>query len=306
MPTSVLPNTPPAVPRRRPGRLLLAATASVALLASACGSGDETLDASTDDDATTETTSGDETAETTAPADDESPEPGQDGQDGRDGEAQPVAGESDYTPTLPMLDMTSPTIHTIDEIVMSDDGLTLGVRYQGAAEPCSGAVASVAEDDSTIIVTLETGLNPEAAAMSCIAEVMSYELAVGLDAPVGDREIISVGTEDGSTGSGDSDTSDGGSADGDTSGGDTGGGDTSSGDTSGENDDAMEDGDGLSSPESFVGLTLDEAGAKADAEGREWRISRQDDEQFGLTADYNADRVTFEVDAGVVTAVVAG
>jgi hypothetical protein len=51
----------------------------------------------------------------------------------------------------------------------------------------------------------------------------------------------------------------------------------------------------------FVGLSLDEAIATAEAEDRPWRIARQDDEGFALTADLWPGRVTFEVDDGIVT-----
>ncbi len=56
--------------------------------------------------------------------------------------------------------------------------------------------------------------------------------------------------------------------------------------------------------ESFVGLTVSEATARAEDEGRPWRIGRQDDESFVLTDDLVPGRVTFEIDDGTVTAAV--
>ncbi len=53
--------------------------------------------------------------------------------------------------------------------------------------------------------------------------------------------------------------------------------------------------------EAFVGLTISEATALADDEGRPWRIGRQDDEAFVLTDDLVPGRVTFEIDDGTVT-----
>ena len=53
--------------------------------------------------------------------------------------------------------------------------------------------------------------------------------------------------------------------------------------------------------ESFVGLTIPEATALAEDEGRPWRIGRQDDEAFVLTDDLVPGRVTFEIDDGTVT-----
>lgn len=53
--------------------------------------------------------------------------------------------------------------------------------------------------------------------------------------------------------------------------------------------------------ERFVGLTLDEAAALAETEGRVWRVAREDTTDFALTGDLNPGRVTFEVDDGIVT-----
>ncbi|MCH7586387.1 MAG: hypothetical protein IH941_14745 [Acidobacteria bacterium] len=50
-----------------------------------------------------------------------------------------------------------------------------------------------------------------------------------------------------------------------------------------------------------MGLTVSEAAALAEAEGRAWRIGRQDDAAFVLTDDPVAGRVTFEIDDGTVT-----
>lgn len=51
----------------------------------------------------------------------------------------------------------------------------------------------------------------------------------------------------------------------------------------------------------YVGLAIDDAIVRAEAEGRPWRIARQDDEHFALTADLRPGRITFEIDDGVVT-----
>jgi hypothetical protein len=51
----------------------------------------------------------------------------------------------------------------------------------------------------------------------------------------------------------------------------------------------------------FLGLTLDGASALAERQGRQWRVAREDGEEFALTADLIDGRVTFEVDNGIVT-----
>jgi hypothetical protein len=53
--------------------------------------------------------------------------------------------------------------------------------------------------------------------------------------------------------------------------------------------------------ERFVGLTLDDASALAETEGRLWRVAREDETYFALTGDLSPGRVTFEVDDGIVT-----
>lgn len=54
--------------------------------------------------------------------------------------------------------------------------------------------------------------------------------------------------------------------------------------------------------EDFVGLSEDEAIELAEGDGRSWRISRDGDQDFVITDDLEARRVTFEIDDGVVTA----
>lgn len=58
---------------------------------------------------------------------------------------------------------------------------------------------------------------------------------------------------------------------------------------------------GDSAAEAYVGLSKRAAIAKAKAEGRDWRITREDDETFPGTLDYVETRVNFEIDDGTVT-----
>ncbi len=53
---------------------------------------------------------------------------------------------------------------------------------------------------------------------------------------------------------------------------------------------------------SYVGLTIDEAEARADEEQRPWRIVRLDGEDLVVTEDYSPDRLNFDVEDGIVTA----
>jgi hypothetical protein len=56
----------------------------------------------------------------------------------------------------------------------------------------------------------------------------------------------------------------------------------------------------------YVGMPKADAIAAAEADGRPWRLGREDDEQFLVTQDFIEDRVTFEIDDGVVTKATLG
>jgi hypothetical protein len=56
----------------------------------------------------------------------------------------------------------------------------------------------------------------------------------------------------------------------------------------------------------YVGLTKAAAIAKAKDQGRPYRITREDDEMFPGTLDYNPERVQFEIDNGKVTTATFG
>lgn len=63
---------------------------------------------------------------------------------------------------------------------------------------------------------------------------------------------------------------------------------------------------GDAAAKAYVGLSKQDAIAKAKADDRVWRITREDDEQFPTTMDYAPDRLNFEIDDGKVTRVTFG
>ena len=63
---------------------------------------------------------------------------------------------------------------------------------------------------------------------------------------------------------------------------------------------------GTADASAFEGLTKADAIAEAEAQNRPWRISREDDEEFPVTLDFNENRVTFEIDDGTVTTATFG
>jgi hypothetical protein len=78
-------------------------------------------------------------------------------------------------------------------VVDPDDDRRLLLHFEGAAEPCSGAAVSVEESEAAVVVDFQVGLDPNAAAMTCIAQVFDYEIVIPLDAPLGDRTINLAG-----------------------------------------------------------------------------------------------------------------
>jgi hypothetical protein len=56
----------------------------------------------------------------------------------------------------------------------------------------------------------------------------------------------------------------------------------------------------------YVGLDLEAAGAKADLEGRPWRVIREDGVDLAVTFDFVEDRLNFVVEDGTVVEVTTG
>ncbi len=56
----------------------------------------------------------------------------------------------------------------------------------------------------------------------------------------------------------------------------------------------------------YLGLTVEEAGAMAEDEGRPWRVVSEDGEDLPVTMDFVEDRLNFAVEDGVVVEVTTG
>ena len=146
----------------------------IAFTLAACGSDDAENTAGDDESSTTTEAPGDET-------DDESQEP-------------PEAVTEGYTWLEPRDDLVSLETGVVEEIIVdpTDDSRLL-LHYEGAAAPCSGAAVDVEETDTSVIIDFKVGLDPNAAAMTCIAQVFDYEVPIPLEAPLGDRSINLAG-----------------------------------------------------------------------------------------------------------------
>lgn len=64
--------------------------------------------------------------------------------------------------------------------------------------------------------------------------------------------------------------------------------------------------DSIPTPDSFVGMTLRDAEAKAEKADLPHRVVRKDGEDFPVTRDYRPERLNFTVEKGVVTKVTNG
>ncbi len=153
---------------------LLAIVAALSLSATACGSDDEAIE---DADLPVQNDDGDD-----------------DGSGDVEEEVDPGDVTPGYTRLTPRSDLISLQPGVAEEIIVDpDNDQQLLLHFQGAAEPCSGAAVSVEETDTSVIVDLQVGLDPNSAAMSCIAQVFDYEVILRLDAPLGDRTINVAG-----------------------------------------------------------------------------------------------------------------
>ncbi len=180
-------STRPDLPLDRLGRRSfkpLVLCLALIFVAAACG-GDDEIDTGADPESELPTDGED------GATDQEDDESGGDDDAAGDDTTGSDVGDGAYQPTEAQPDMISGQPAPIEEIRTIDEQ-TIGVRYQNGSEPCSLADVTVTESDTEITVALQTGLHPNAAAMSCIAQVLGYEIQVELDAPIGDRSIVAV------------------------------------------------------------------------------------------------------------------
>jgi len=141
------------------------------LLVTACGSAGEDVVSSGDDGGDTATSSG--------------------------VTSQSVPGATDTTPGTswkriePTDDLVNPIVAEPQEIVADpDDDRVALVHLYGGIQECYGARATVlSEDETTIVIRLETGGQPDAGDRACIEIAEAQELAVTLDAPIAGREL---------------------------------------------------------------------------------------------------------------------
>lgn len=72
------------------------------------------------------------------------------------------------------------------------DPETLAVQFTSGTPECFGVHAEVQETPDIVAVKLHSGSLPEAVDRACIAIAVFGTLTVTLDAPVGDRAVVSI------------------------------------------------------------------------------------------------------------------
>jgi hypothetical protein len=103
-------------------------------------------------------------------------------------------GPVQWTRIEPTDDLVNPIVATPDELVVDpDDDQTVLVHFYGGVQECYGARATVVdEDDASVTIRVEVGSRADAGDRGCIEIAEAQELAVHLDAPVGDRELVAA------------------------------------------------------------------------------------------------------------------
>ncbi len=77
-------------------------------------------------------------------------------------------------------------------LAVSADSAEVVVRFTAGNPPCTQARATVVETNETVEVSLEVGLHPNVAAMSCLAGTSGSEIVVPLEAPIGTRTVTAI------------------------------------------------------------------------------------------------------------------
>ena len=166
---------PVPVPRRPHLVLPVALALALGLLLAACGSGDDEV-VSGGDTGSVDTTSPD-TGVTSVTL------------DGGGGGTTVISWER----IEPTEDLVGPTVTEPTELLVDpDDDSVVLVHFYGGVQDCYGARATADESDDAVEITLETGSRADAGDRACIEIAQAQELAVELDAPLGDRELTAA------------------------------------------------------------------------------------------------------------------
>jgi hypothetical protein len=147
----------------------LAAAALLALALTGC-SDDESSDAATTPSTTVDTT---QIPTAAPPSSVAMPDP----------PSEEMTSEQDLVETHPI---------TFASYSVTDDaGDRVAVHFDSGAPECFGATATVTETEASVTIALRTGTLPAAVGKACTMQVVPATLEVQLDAPLGDRQVVS-------------------------------------------------------------------------------------------------------------------
>ncbi|MBI4259289.1 MAG: hypothetical protein HY658_01865 [Actinobacteria bacterium] len=103
----------------------------------------------------------------------------------------PGAIDPGPTPVTPRPGMVDVRAREFDSVEVSDDGLTLTVAFYSGVEPCYVLDrVEVEEAAGSVTVTLYEGHEPGDEDFACIEIAVYKSVAVSLDEPLGDREVV--------------------------------------------------------------------------------------------------------------------
>ncbi|KUI34305.1 hypothetical protein AU195_19385 [Mycobacterium sp. IS-1496] len=97
-----------------------------------------------------------------------------------------------FTPFVDNPAIVDPRPQSIESWGRLPDDRAITVRFTAGTPECYGVHAEVQETADIVAVKLRSGVLPEAVNRACIAIGVFASLPVGLQAPLGDRAVVSI------------------------------------------------------------------------------------------------------------------
>lgn len=104
-------------------------------------------------------------------------------------EAAPSAGRTVFTDDPTIIDSRPQGVESWSRL---PDSNALEVHFTSGTPECHGVHADVQETADIVAVKLRSGTPPAAAGRACILIAVPGSLTVPLDAPLGDRAVVSI------------------------------------------------------------------------------------------------------------------
>lgn len=160
----------------RPTKKSILRTSGLALLLALASCGDKTTEIAAETDVSTTA------ASTTAAPTTAAPTTG--------GEENPEEGTIIGTANING-EVISGAPHAIDSLAIAESAPEqLSLTFTAGAEPCLAADAIATATDTEVVVTLNVGINDQAAFTTCIAGLSEHVITIALDEPLDGREVV--------------------------------------------------------------------------------------------------------------------